>query len=79
MLKYHLDKFTVLNHHGLNDTQKCLVAWEEASATCQRVALKHSLARMLRKYLNDTTTLSARGYIPLEVTGTVIEHSVKLV
>ena len=78
-VKYHLDEFTVLDHHSLDNAQKCLVAWKEAGTTSERVTLEHSLAGMLRKYLNDTTTFAARGYIPLEVTVTVIKDSVELV
>jgi len=77
--KYHLDEFTVLDHHSLDNAQKCFKAWKEAGTTSERVTLEHSLTGVLRKYLDDTTTFATRGYIPLEVTVTVIKDSVELV
>ena len=61
------------------NTKEGLVTREQAGPTCQGVALKHTLASMLRQHLNDTSTFATAGDIPLEVTSCGFEVSVELV
>lgn len=64
---YHLHELGVLHHHGMHDAQERFIAWEQPSTTSERVPLQHTLAGMLGQHLDDTSTLGARGNIPLEV------------
>ena len=63
----------------MHNTQERLVTREETSPTSEGVALKHTLARMFGQDLHDTSTLVPASDVPLEVTATIPENSVKLV
>ena len=78
---YHLDEFGVLDHHRVDNAEEGLVTGEQACPSSEGVSLKHTLTSVLRKHLNNTSTLSATSDIPLEVTpirGT-IKDSIQLV
>jgi hypothetical protein len=75
----HFREFGVLDHHSMNDAEESLVAGKEASSSSECVPLEHALASMFGKNLDDATSLRARGYIPLEVAASYLEHGVEFV
>ena len=63
----------------MHDAQERLVTREETSPTGEGVALKHTLAGVFGQNFYDTSALVSASDVPLEVTATIPENSVKLV
>jgi hypothetical protein len=61
------------------DTQETLIRWEQSRSTGESVTLKHPLTRMLREYLDDSSSGRATRRIPLEVPGSHVEYCVEFV
>lgn len=78
-LSRHLVEFAVLNHHGVNYTQKTLVTGEDSSSSSKSIALKKALAGVFTEDLNNSTTLSMGELIPLEITSSMVEDSIEFV
>jgi len=63
----------------MDNPEESFIAGKEAGSSSEGVALEHSLAGMFGKDLDDTTSLGARGDVPLEVAASYLEHGVEFV
>jgi len=78
-LASHLCEFGILNHHGVDDGQEGFIAGEETGSTSEGVTLHHALHGVLGQNLDDSTTLSSAGNVPLEVAPRIVKHGIQLV
>jgi len=74
-----LDKLGILDHHGVHNAEKRLVAGEDGGTASQSVPLHEPLALMFRESLYHTPSIRARVLVPLEVPLRVIKDSIKFV
>ena len=76
---HHFDEFTILDHHRSYDPEESFVRREKTCSASEGIALKHRLAGMFGKDLDDSSSVRARCRIPLEVPTSRLEYGIELV
>lgn len=65
-----LQPFCMLSRHGVNDSDKCLIACKESVTSGQQIAFQPSLAHVLAEHAVHNTSVSCQAFIA------VIDHAV---
>ena len=58
-----LQPFCMLSCHGINDTDKCLIACEETMTSGKQITFQPSLTHMLTKHTVHNTSISGQTII----------------